>query len=67
MMTPTQVKYLKPGQQYVGRGNWWLKIEKIKPTKSRIEISSINSFGETVVERYAPPQFVELIDSRKSY
>lgn len=67
MMNPTQVRNLAPGQQYVGRGSWWLTVESVKTTPSQVQLTCVNAFGETVVERYAPRQHVDVIQERKPF
>lgn len=55
------VKFLQPGMTYIGREGWWLKVEEVKVTDSRVVIESTNGFNEPVKEHYHKFAHVEVI------
>lgn len=52
---------LSPGDWYLGRGEWHLKVERVKHTEKRVYIEAVNGFGEGVRENYARRDLVTLM------
>lgn len=52
---------LRPGDIYLGRKQWRLRVERIKTEGHRVRVWSVNGFSEEKVEIYPLNEKVELV------